>query len=563
MALVLITEPSKAYTDGVNTEYCTFNSANRPIEFKFQRKDYIKTTDFVIVNSGGYVGFDLVTTTATKAVAGDLVYFYSGGTSYTSGFYEVLYIDTVNNIIRINLSYVDTGNAADFINVNADRPNYYAEVKITVDSVDYFQKASASSTGLVTVNVSGILRRLLQLKDDSTFLYSDYTTYYKVQVNKETNTVKEFSVTYTERCSRNDISFSSTHISKTFFAVDSTPDITEESLMWRYYLPKTESDINRDNHKWLTLFKSPTMFLWYPFDISILIRFTSLQLPAFKFQAVFKDLNNVVKYNPGLFEFDEANLGTGLYRINPSVWSYWNQNISPALNISKVLIDIIGVQNATQQLNILIDDKEKCNPIYVKWLNKLGAWSYWLFSSKSDDNIKLSGGEQAMTNQSTAMKEFFINGNAERVLTVYGDDLDYNEVEAWQDFIAQENVFIQKQTYWEAIKTSAVFMNMALITTEKPHNLKVGDYVQVLGDQLHGGYHNKYLVTTVTSDYQFRFNVDFTVPFLPTAAWRKVSTYEDWVLCRKENNTSNIQIGNTRFSMSFDLIKPSLTRRLM
>ena len=562
MALTLISEPIHP----INTviDYSTFNSVNRRIEFQFQRKDYVKTTGFTITNVGGYVGFDLVTTTATNAKIGDLIYFYSGSAIlYTTGFYEVTSIDTINNKIVVNLPYSSVGHADDFINVNADRENYYIELRMAVNGSYYSQKATPNSTGLIKIDVSGTLRRLFDLKDDF-----DYFTTYQgkpIFVN-DANQCLSFAVRYYEKYSNS--TDGGTNLSKTYYAVNSTPSIQENTNLYKYYQPKNTKLYHTN---WLTMFKTPVHFAYYPFDVQVIVESVA---GATNYSLIeYRDSNKIAIPGGDFSTIIPNSYGTGIKRINSPFHKTVNYFAGRTEGFMIYWIVNFFSQNDTEQQWIKYDNLCRYNPVYVKWLNKLGGWSYWLFSSAVEYNLELSEGSgsmaRIMSSSRNYQKEYSIQGMSAETLRLYDNALVFDDKEAWIDFMSNENVFILKNNIKGAQNAQDYTLVDATykltIGSPTPHDLQIGDFVQFFPTTNSTTlYPYKYPVTKVWDNYMFQIDTYYvTQVLLPTdAIWSKVIDANDWILCRKQNQSANINSANTNFSLSFDLVKPSLTRRL-
>lgn len=561
MALTLISEPIHPINTVV--DYSTFNSVNRRIEFKFQRKDYVKTSEFTIVNTGGYVGLDLVTTTPTNATAGDIVYFSSGSSLlYATGFYEVLSVDTVNNKIVIDLPYSSTGHADDYINVNADRANYYVELRMAVNGSYYSQKASADSTGLITIDVSGTLRRLFDLKDD----FDYFTNYQGLPLfANDTNQIKLFNVRYYEKYSTS--TDGGINISRDYYAINSTPDIDDSSNSYKVYFANRVQDYMT---RWMTMFKNPVVFGRYPSDMQIIAE-TGGTTPK-QMAVYYWDKNKYPLFTDFGNQVSNA-YATGIKRINTpfhKILDYFNGKSEGWLVYT---IFNFNVGHSTEQLYMKYDNQCRNNPIYVKWLNKLGGWSYWLFSSSVEYGLDKQSGGVAMARvaneQNNNQREFTIPGVISDTLKLYDNELEFDEREAWQDFMYNDNVFVLKNkfhgTMTEILYSKPSTLYELTIRCSEEHNLKVGDYVQFFGTSTSVSlYAYKYIVLRTESRTVFTIQslwiVYQTLPL--NAIWSKVIDANDWTLCRKENQTSTINSANSNFSLSFDLVKPSLTRRL-
>lgn len=562
MALTLISEPIFAVT--AVPDYCTFNSVNRRIEFKFQRKDYVYTSGFTIVNVGGYVAFDLVTTVATKATAGDLIYYYSANsTNYTTGFYEVTSIDTVNNKIVIDLPYVAAGSGTDYINVNADRANYYVELRMAVNGSYYSQKASADATGLITIDVSGTLRRLFDLKDDFDYFY---TYQGKPLCQNDTNQILKFNVRYYEKYTNS--TDGGTNLSRDYHAVNSAPDIADDSNMYKYYLPKN-TKIYHTN--WLNLFKSPTFFNGYPFDVQIHVE--SITGVVNYIAVEYRDENKIPIPGGDYTNLIPNSFPSGMKRINAPFHKLTNFFGTRKNGYLIYWIINFASQNDTEQQWMYYDNNCRKNPVYVKWLNKLGGWSYWLFSSSVEYGLNKQSGNLAMARVANSsrnyQREFIIPGFGNEIITLHDNELRFNDHAAWIDFMNVDNLFVLNS----GLTGNQTMQNYALqgstykltLGGDVKHNLKIGDYIQFFATATPTTlYPYKYPVTRIWDNYIFEIDTYYiTQVLLPTdAIWSKVIDANDWTLCRKENQTSTINSANSNFSLSFDLVKPSLTRRL-
>lgn len=562
MALTLISEPIFAVT--ATPDYCAFNSVNRRIEFKFQRKDYLKTSGFTIVNTGGYVGLDLVTTTATNAVAGDVVYFYSGSSLlYTTGFYNVLSVDTVNNKIVIDLPYSSVGHADDWFNLNADRANYYLELRMAVNGSYYSQKASADSTGLITIDVSGILRRLFDMKDDFEYFY---TYQGKPIFLNDSNQFLKFNIRYYEKYTGS--TDGGTNVSRDYFAINSTPNIHEDSNAYKYYLPKLTKLYHTN---WLNLFSNPTFFNGYPFDLQIIVESVS---GVVNYIAVeYRDENKIPLPGGEYTNTIPNSYGVGIKRINAPFHKLTNYFGTRTTGYLIYWIINFFAQNDSEQLWMRYDNNCRKSPVYVKWLNKLGGWSYWLFSSSVEQKLNIDGGGLSaarIANQSrNNQREYIIPGQANEIVRLYDNELKYDDSEAWIDFMSCDNVFmlntgIRGGQYSQGYSLQGGTYKLTIGSTVK-HNLKIGDYVQFFPTANSTTlYPYKYIVTRIWDDDLFEIDTYYiTQVLLPTdAIWSKVIDANDWTLCRKENQSSNINSANSNFSLAFDLVKPGLIRRL-
>jgi hypothetical protein len=201
--------------------------------------------------------------------------------------------------------------------------------------------------------------------------------------------------------------------------------------------------------QWITQFKNPVFFVGFPMSLSFLGNSTLTDFDEFIIRYTIQETDgslNTFDTDPIIFtEF------ISLARINiPQALTTHLTDISN--NGKKVtirfghlylgeLLDCL----APITLNVKRPLEQSCNTFYVRWLNSLGGWDYWLFEHKIYEALKVDNGNnyQSYFDNISDISDFenVTFKNVSPAVQVGSDTLTSNEAEGLKVLTTSPKVY--------------------------------------------------------------------------------------------------------------------------
>lgn len=539
--LELINEPKKLIS---GTTYSRIISANNKAVFEWQRKDFtVDGSTLNYHNEGGLLALE--TDTLVTLAAGDLVYLNSS--VLATGYYVAQGMTPDGTKIVLDTAYQALG-STDWIFIPNYRANYYVEVRVTDEDLGIgIVKASADSEGVVSVDLKGLFRLVVSDSDSNTYAFEEgeLAAVETVDSDGAQNVVIAAREVYQGG------STAWVNLDDDYMVIDAALPYGEVNL--REYV---SAKITKPYPvKLLTHFAKVRQWQLYPLDIQALY-FANVAGGSLEWRAQLKGLNNGNIGSEETLTINDAGLNQKLLRL-PAYLSRPAAQTKIWYDAAKCLYSLTDTISG-QRVELMVERDNACqkNPIYVKWRNSLGGWSYWLFSSNTPQSIDGDDAEEALMYEPVSGRERALGVLSREVITLAADNL--TDRTAWFDFVNQKNVYVLKSGLFGETASYTTAGNKITITSEG-HGLKDGDTFQVLFDT---NYQDNYTVESYTDD-TFTFDLgSLHRSFASRSKWRKVIEPSDWVLHVKENDATSYTREAQKFGITFDLRKPSNPYRL-
>jgi len=366
-------------------------AAFNPVVIEMQRGDF-RDNSFQSTWNGTYVAIDggvLI----NEFVVGETIELSSAG-GYIGTF-------TILNITGTEVTFNKTFSMFNpfflaIINFPA-RLNFYVTLRITKDTGETTYRDlrfTPNSEGIIRAEISGALRSLINLsftdavspnmyREDDTNLFSSF--YFATKDNWIGS-----GESFIEYYEANDVKYT---IAGAFQIGDLKNGYYDK------YFANTEGNYIYPElmPQWITQFEKPTFFVGFPSSISFLAIRDLEPHGDFivRYKVTFSD-GSYVEYDTNLFNF-------------------YQFICLSRLNLNQVFTDIIGDEsiNAAKTIyfrfgkidngfffdclapitfNVKRPIEQSCNTFYVRWLNTLGGWDYWLFEGKIYEGFKVENG---------------------------------------------------------------------------------------------------------------------------------------------------------------------------
>jgi hypothetical protein len=397
MALIVVTDPSREVAENAALELLisSWVAVHNPIIYDMQRKDYTSEVTHIIVSGTGTIGEIRVNVASTEAriatlVAGQYIYLNSASVTGTFLVTSKSGSSPVSIFIEMDGTIADGSKSVTsaFLNLS-NLAGYYCQVEIgTVTDGTYLALATAKFKpfldGTFTIDPSAWLQRLAVITD--AFDYIDSTW-------RDLALGNGFKMKYRERYNA-EASVPSYPDPGTFYYVNAAMQIGDPfgQNMGEYVTFNAAPPVYPA--KFLTLFSTPIYYNNFPFDIAI-IRSELVAGLSLQFRTVNYNVNGGVV---GFAGFEALVDTIGIHRLLPV------PNGSPSYITIEILDDPgLAVFSEVKTINISSDCPDY--PIYLKWINTLGGWSYWLFAFDQQKSINIGDAvtyENNITELSTA-----------------------------------------------------------------------------------------------------------------------------------------------------------------
>lgn len=368
-------------------------AVHNPIILEFQRKDF--EVGAIADDGSGNAKVTLVTPDAVKMALveeGQSIYIDAFGGFEYKGIFTVLDTDS-STYITIDTPFI--GNVTDaesFLNANDALVGYYVDVKINREDGTLLQLARwvPIFDGSVTTDISGYVRRLAAIEDTH-----DYDPATVIERDLHLST----AITFFQRERFNGEgtapAYNQIPTGEEIYWVNAAKQLGDlyGSNMAEYVpFPQTTGW----NAKFLTLFNELIFFRGYPLEVALII--SAEVIAEYTTHMVYlvqrEPLVPVPIGEPAEWELPVTPTPAGVYRIN----------IDEAHLSAGTFVTISLVTDGTPQDDQLTEEKKihirdcALNSIYLKWINTLGGWSYWMFEFDQQKSLAVS---EAKTFQQT------------------------------------------------------------------------------------------------------------------------------------------------------------------
>lgn len=440
MSITSLTYPSKDTGAGYESGsvYSLWTALHNPILFTFQRKDSIvsKITISEGLELNAIVAINSGLDTSYYSV-GDVVYI--GGNDYIrDGAYEVISISNSSTLVVKLPSGYSAGDYGNGYMNNNSLAGYYFQVFLYsyLDSVETLiaeTRWQSLPDGRIFVDVAEWLRSTAAIADEF-----DFTTDYL----RDTNIFYGFTVKYRERFTAEPSIPELTQFPRPFYWVQAAKQLQDEfgQNMARYvsFLTDTPAHVA----KWLTKYSTPLLFYGYPFSIDFIVS-EDFGSKALRVIQTTKDINgNVV----GLAAATPVDNTEGVYRFKP------NQPSSGFISLK--LQNQTDETYLTEELQIKVSDACPDFPIYLKWINSLGGWSYYLFAFDQSRSLVTGSPEmfaQYVTDYETAQSKLeFVKKTSVERLTLGADSVSLDVLSGLKEILDSPRVeMLMNPDTWE------------------------------------------------------------------------------------------------------------------
>lgn len=381
-----------------------WNAVFNPIVIKYQRKDYVINT--ITEGSTGQIKVSPTTTlTQDEYLAAINVGLYFKSEKYE--YYGKA--DSYTNVDGFTITAPYLGDdSAGFININSLKPNFLVQTEITtgnnpVQKDVLYAEHSPDHTGFTFADMSPYLQSLLSPDDTYNYLQTNYKDY---------NLAGSYTIRYREVWDTgHTVWYTAPYPMYYTYAAQQLGDKYGGNMA--EYVPFYSYGAGQPKAKFLTGFKKPRIWKGLPFDLSF-ISSEYIQAEALAVEVI-----------PDCGTFESAlllNADRGYIlsadRSRFIIERVYNENIQgypiiPYLGVNRLLIPnafdccatdlqtniyFTNLQNEKTYIMQDIHLKHECtcdDPyVYLKWINKLGAWDYWRFGYNQQRTTTTSNSEQ-------------------------------------------------------------------------------------------------------------------------------------------------------------------------
>jgi hypothetical protein len=343
-------------------------AAYNPVLIKLFRKDWEGSSQESTAIPG-LQAFDLGSL-ADDVNEGDFIFVATGFISLDDP-WEV--IDKTGNLITINVSWA-FGVQVGYINLMS-RKNWYLTLKVGTERII---KITPLFNGFMSAEISGALQTYLELKFFPEWLETSNPSYVVNKTDALLN--KDVTLSWKENWIGSDEAYTSP--SNNFEAIAGAFNIgNPNNGFYTEYYPNNFGSNSAPEllPKWLTVFERPVYWSGFFFTKSLILPETLTGSPSdYELRQIFIEGNVTVLqqniYTLGGFSFG----GLNQVQVNAP-----DPAISPDTT-SKVRLQLLRPSTGAwiiQNLDCIYiaESKISCNNFYVRWLNPLGGWEYWLF----------------------------------------------------------------------------------------------------------------------------------------------------------------------------------------
>lgn len=411
--LLLVDTPARNLS---TTNLSNWGAAFNPQVFHYQRKDFAIDDVSIYTNVAGNYQAQIIIDAYTfpdgaiDALIGSNIYI-------KTALYDI--VAPVNHasqlgseaIIIIGLLFPPVADAGGgFLNSDILTVSFKARTTITINGKPYVTRHSGDVTGLIRVDVSAIVKNFIVKKDAL-----DYSVLNTIDANLSIGYALVFGADYYD-FDNTAFTIADTAIAGVFYVTAAANQMGNlyGSNVADFVPFLLEPNANK-LAKFLTVFKEPVYNSGYPFDIAFIysdkiqavdlfVNYTTLDLNKNVIAGLVdvtlleSPTDDMLINATDPFTIDGTAInnsrllskGTGVCRLNI------NDTFSAAtayVQIYLYYIDIHGNQvPVTETKTIKVVRPVICvnKNVYVKWLNLLGGWDYYLFTYDADNGLEIA-----------------------------------------------------------------------------------------------------------------------------------------------------------------------------
>ena len=366
-------------------------AAFNPVVIEMQRTDFTFElyvpggATYYVFNAGGSAG-QFVADTYIQIID------FEGIPNY---YPRVKIVSIVGTIVRLQLNYIDPLTTPTISFNIESRLNFYAVLRITenrTNSIYRDLRFTPNQYGFIRAEISGALRSFLNLNYTEPVIENEILT-------NEFNLSTGFYFSVLEMWIGSSNSFPAGGEDK--FCIGGAFQIGDPNNgYYNKYFGNTDGTYLYSDYmpQWLTQFENPVYFPGFPMTISFLgndtmnvgyedyfVRYTVTQANG-----------NISEYDTPPFITSEficlAKLN--VFEIVDAAFSAGELD-----KAKKILFRFGRVESglfldafAPITINVKRPAEQSCNTFYVRWLNTLGGWDYWLFEHKIYEALKVENG---------------------------------------------------------------------------------------------------------------------------------------------------------------------------
>ena len=381
---------NRMQSDGVTITgvMCKTVAANNPVVIELQRADFTGTT---VLSAWDGVNLSInLGSLASEVSVGD--YLYNG----TSG--RKLVLNKTGNVVTFDFPFAALGNITTYFNIER-RLNWYlvVEVKQSSNSKRYV-RFTPDEEGLIRAEISGALKSMVNLNDTENSTIANSVS----QSLTFTINWTEYWVGSTESITTN---------TDKYFAINGAFQICDPND--GYYIDYFANLFGSSSFplllpKWLTEFERPTQFGGFPFTCSMLFNEGLGSMTGYSVDKIYKDAaGSVITYEdyPLPLGDNDAILQILLTKGGIEVT---DPDLARTLTVlfyrESDYLDIIR----PLYCNYIPVNMQDCNSFYVKWINTLGGWDYWLFQGNiyETDRVETGGSYESYFDSIASASDF-------------------------------------------------------------------------------------------------------------------------------------------------------------
>lgn len=452
MSLELISTPLKARTeDSETTNKVNWLMAHNPLYYGIQRVDYLIDKVTLHGDVDAYYGYTrLYFFNLTGWVAGESI-IVRNNAGIPDGTYEILYVASTYFILNytfvggINIYYGGSFNSTN------GKTNYYIKLRIYDGRTGTYQSLTTTDStllsehnvrtdnnGLAKFDLSGFVKNLFEFKTDYDYLAVNEKDLYntkKIIVYAQenyTNSSTDFGYIFSANLVNGAKQIQDLYgASAVDYCYDSLRNLTEKA-------------------KFLTLYK-PKYFSGYPFSLS----FINLGLGDFSESYEEGFVSNLIKVesvsgvetettllaaiNQGYINHLKLTGGYSVDKIFVKIKqdgdvvedAYVAYGYVAAGYVDGVITDTLADITLTENLQVNINQECITTPLYFRWLNQLGGWNYWLFSTnyfEQNTALESEAFEQLVEDIETATGILeYLKRESENKITIGAENLSEND----------------------------------------------------------------------------------------------------------------------------------------
>jgi hypothetical protein len=355
-------------------------AAYNPITVELIRKDFTGTT-IQSVALPLYESIDLGSLAAELSV-GDFIYVNA---SIMAGNFEVL--DITGNVVTFDFLWSVAGAQSGYFNI-LTRLNWYLTLRIqAATSVDDFVdlRLTPKGDGTMRAEISGAIQQFISLNFGAEFgdpLGGGYTIYRSVFL-----LFASMMLNWKENWIGSDEAFTTrSSISDRFFALGGAfqiGDVNDGYYINYYANVEGEAGSSENLPLWLTRFPEPVYFEGFRFTKSWLSNNLLGNQNLYQLKKTYLTSNGTV------ISTDTYSLGGATTYLYPTIIDVTsNPTVAPDPDNRRFIK--LEIQRISDSKNIITPllcryvpvSQQNCNTFYVRWLNDIGGWDYFLFENK-------------------------------------------------------------------------------------------------------------------------------------------------------------------------------------